>query len=125
MKVNSISGVGCYVEDLGRTAEFYERLGFRKGKEQPGRSTYYVNWFFMTFIAQDQEEDAELRREADLPAKGAGMSVHIKVDDIDAFHEEVRAAGMKPEGQPEKRPGGGREFVLRDPDGYKLVFFKK
>jgi hypothetical protein len=37
----------------------------------------------------------------------------------------VRAAGMKPEGQPEKRPGGGREFVLRDPDGYKLVFFKK
>jgi catechol 2,3-dioxygenase-like lactoylglutathione lyase family enzyme len=125
MKVNSISGISCYVEDLGKTGEFYESIGFRKGKEQPGRATYYVNWFFMTFVAQDQEDDAALRKEAEQPAKGSGLYVHIKVDDIEDFHEQVLAAGLKPEGEPEKRPGGGREFVLRDPDGYKLVFFKK
>jgi catechol 2,3-dioxygenase-like lactoylglutathione lyase family enzyme len=125
MKVNSISGISCYVEDLDRTVEFYESLGYRRGKEEPGRATLYVNWFFMTFIAQDSESDAELRKEAQQPAKGSGMYVHIKVDDIEAFHKDVLAAGLKPEGEPEKRAGGGREFVLRDPDGYKLVFFKK
>lgn len=29
MKVNSISRITCYVEDLSRTAEFYEAIGSR------------------------------------------------------------------------------------------------
>jgi hypothetical protein len=32
---------------------------------------------------------------------------------------------LEPEGEPELRVSGNREFVLRDPDGYKLVFFQK
>jgi catechol 2,3-dioxygenase-like lactoylglutathione lyase family enzyme len=78
----------------------------------------------MTFIAQD-EEDAKLRKEAEQPAKGSGPYVHIKVDDIEEFHKAALAAGLKPEGEPEKRPSGNREFVLRDPDGYKLLCFQK
>jgi catechol 2,3-dioxygenase-like lactoylglutathione lyase family enzyme len=70
------SRLTCYVEDLARTAEFYETIGFRRGKEEPDRATFYVNWFFVT-------------------------------------------------GEPQLRPSGNREFVLRDPDGYKLVFFQK
>jgi catechol 2,3-dioxygenase-like lactoylglutathione lyase family enzyme len=125
MKVNSISGLTCYVQDLARTGEFYEAIGFRRGKEEPGRATFYVNWFFVTFIAQDQEEDAELRKEVEQPGKGAGLHVYIKVDDVEDFHRAVLAAGMKPDGEPQKRASGNREFVLRDPDGYKLVFFLK
>jgi catechol 2,3-dioxygenase-like lactoylglutathione lyase family enzyme len=125
MKVNSISGITCYVEDLARTAELYEAIGFRRGKEEPGRATFYVNWFFVTFVAQDQEADAELRQEAEQPAKGSGLYVYIKVDDVEDFHKAVVAAGMNPDGEPEKRPSGNREFVLRDPEGYKLVFFQK
>jgi catechol 2,3-dioxygenase-like lactoylglutathione lyase family enzyme len=73
MKVNSISGLTCYVKDLARTAEFYETIGFRRGKEEPGRATFYVNWFFVTFVAQDQEDDPEWRREAKLKTKGSGQ----------------------------------------------------
>ena len=40
MKVNSISGLTCYVKDLARTAEFYETIGFRRGKEEDGRATF-------------------------------------------------------------------------------------
>jgi hypothetical protein len=36
MKVNSISGFTCCVEDLAKTAEFYEAIGFRPGKQEPG-----------------------------------------------------------------------------------------
>jgi len=125
MKVNSISGLTCYVKDLARTAEFYEAIGFRRGKEGPDRVTFYVNWFFVTFIAQDQEADAELRKEAELPAKGAGLFLYIKVDDVGDFYEAVRSKGLKSADEPQDRPSGNREFVLRDPDGYKLVFFQK
>jgi catechol 2,3-dioxygenase-like lactoylglutathione lyase family enzyme len=124
MKPNSISGITCYVEDLAKTAEFYEALGFRRGKEGPDRVTFYVNWFFVTFIAQDREDDAELRKEAELPNRGSGLFLYIKVDDVEEFHEAVVFEGMKPEGEPEVR-SGNREFVLRDPDGYKLAFFQK
>jgi len=124
MKVNSISGITCYVKDLSKTAEFYEAIGFRRGKE-PDRITFYVNWFFVTFIAQDREDDAELRKEAELPTKGAGLFVYVKVDDVEDFHKAVLSKGMKPDGEPQARPSGNREFVLRDPDGYKLTFFQK
>jgi catechol 2,3-dioxygenase-like lactoylglutathione lyase family enzyme len=119
MKVNSISGMNCYVQDLSRTAEFYEALGFRRGKEETDRLTFYVNWFFVTFSNDDQAEEAELAN------KGAGLFLHIKVDDIEDFYRGVVAKGMKPASEPQKRRNGGREFMLRDPDGYKLVFFEK
>jgi predicted enzyme related to lactoylglutathione lyase len=118
MKVNSISGLHCHVADLEKTAEFYEKIGFRRGKEQSGRITFYVNWFFVTFVAQD--DDAELKSE-----KGGGLLTYLKVDDLDEFYEGVVKSGMKPAGEPQKGSQGGREFMLRDPDGYKLVFFEK
>jgi catechol 2,3-dioxygenase-like lactoylglutathione lyase family enzyme len=125
MKPNSISGITCYVKDLSKTAEFYEALGFRRGKEEPDRVTFYVNWFFVTFISQDREEDSERRKEAERADKGAGLHLYVKVDDIDDFHKAVVSEGMMPDGEPEVRASGNREFVLRDPDGYKLAFFQK
>jgi catechol 2,3-dioxygenase-like lactoylglutathione lyase family enzyme len=121
MKVNSISGITCDVEDLSKTAEFYETIGFRRGKEEPGRVTFYVNWFFMTFIARDPEEGAEPRN----PTRGPGLLTYIKVDDIEDFHKAALSKGMKPAGEPEVGPSGNRECVLSDPDGYKLAFFEK
>jgi catechol 2,3-dioxygenase-like lactoylglutathione lyase family enzyme len=125
MKPNSISGFTCYVEDLARTAEFYEAIGFRPGKQEPDRLTFYVNWFFVTFAAQDREDDAEARKDAALPHKGSGLYIHVKVDDLDEYHDAAAAKGLEPVSEPRPRHGGGREFVLRDPDGYKLVFFEK
>jgi catechol 2,3-dioxygenase-like lactoylglutathione lyase family enzyme len=121
MKLNSISGINYEVRDLARTAEFYEALGFRRGKDEPGRLTFYVNWFFVTFVDQSQAGDAE----PEPASKGAGVYLHIKVDDIEEFHRGAVSKGMKPESEPQKRHNGGREFMLRDPDGYRLVFFEK
>jgi catechol 2,3-dioxygenase-like lactoylglutathione lyase family enzyme len=116
MKVNSISGITCHVEDLARAAEFYETIGFRKGKEESDRVTFYVNWFFVTLVAEGRTGAA---------TKGAGHFLYIKVDDIDEFHQAVLSKGLKPAGEPDRQPSGNREFVLRDPDGYNLVFFQK
>jgi catechol 2,3-dioxygenase-like lactoylglutathione lyase family enzyme len=124
MKPNSISGINCFVEDLARTAEFYETLGFRPGKEEPDRITFYVNWFFITFVDQARAGDAELDGEAQVADKGAGLSLYVKVDDVDDFYNGVVSKDIKPTTEPRPRRNG-REFMLRDPDGYKLVFFEK
>jgi catechol 2,3-dioxygenase-like lactoylglutathione lyase family enzyme len=116
VKINSVSGITCSVGDLSKTAEFYETLGFRRGKEEPNRLTFWVNWFFVTFVAEDAQGDA---------AKGAGLLTYVKVDDLDDYHEAVVAKGLTPEDEPQKGHDGRREFVLRDPDGYGLVFFEK
>ena len=42
MKVNSISGITCQVEDLARAADFYETIGFPRGKEESDRVTFYI-----------------------------------------------------------------------------------
>jgi catechol 2,3-dioxygenase-like lactoylglutathione lyase family enzyme len=115
MKVNSISGITCHVEHLARAAEFYETIGFRRGKEESDRVTFYVNWFFVTLVAQDET----------VPTKGAGQFLYIKVDDVEDCHKAVLSKGLKPAGEPERQRSGNREFVLRDPDGYNLVFFQK
>jgi catechol 2,3-dioxygenase-like lactoylglutathione lyase family enzyme len=116
MKVNSISGITCHVEDLAWAAEFYETIGFRRGKEEPDRVTFYVNWFFVTLVSRDESE---------IPTKGAGQSLYVKVDDVEEFHKAALSKGLNPAGEPERQPSGNREFVLRDPDGYNLVFFQK
>jgi catechol 2,3-dioxygenase-like lactoylglutathione lyase family enzyme len=125
MKLNSISGITCEVDDLSRTAEFYEALGFRRGKDESDRLTFYVNWFFVTFISREQEDDPELQGGREPARKGAGLNLYIKVDDVDDFYSGVVSNGMKPVGEPQQGHNRSREFVLRDPDGYTLVFFEK
>ena len=125
MKVSSISGITCYVSDLTKAGEFYETIGFRRGKQEPDRMTFYVNWFFVALIAQDRQEDAGSRGGADLPNKGTGLFTYVKVDDVDDYYKAVVSKGLSPESEPQARHGGQREFVLRDPDGYSLVFFEK
>jgi predicted enzyme related to lactoylglutathione lyase len=117
MKVNSISGITCHVKNLVKAAEFYETIGFRRGKEESDRVTFYVNWFFVTLVVDDQTRTTA--------TKGAGVFLYIKVDDVEEFHKAVLSKGLKPSGKPERQPSGNREFLLRDTDGYNLVFFQK
>jgi catechol 2,3-dioxygenase-like lactoylglutathione lyase family enzyme len=125
MKLNSISGLTCYVKDLDQTAKFYEAIGCRIGNRDETTLTVYVNWFSIKFCAQDKEEKAEFQKEANVTSKGGGIFINIKVDAIDEIYKELLSLGMKPSSEPRDWPWGNREFVLRDPDGYKLVFFEK
>jgi catechol 2,3-dioxygenase-like lactoylglutathione lyase family enzyme len=118
IKLSSISGITCAVKDVGRTAEFYEALGFRRGNSADGRLTCYVNWFWITFVEQSGDGTQQA-------GNGQGLSTCIKVDNADETYQALVAAGLKPGAEPQKGPSGNREFTLLDPDGYQLVFFSK
>ncbi len=125
--MNSISGILCFVKDLNETAEFYEKLGFEfKERTSPDSLTAYLNWFWIEFVSQDKAESSVFQKEANMVSehKGASLFMHISVENVDEFYEAILVKGLKPASEPKDFPWGRREFVIRDPDGYRLVFFK-
>lgn len=121
----SISGIVCYVKDIAKTANFYEALGFQFTKREPDHISIRLNWFWIDFHPQDKENKPEFKAEANATNKGAGQFLYIKVADVDECYKELLAKGLAPSSEPKDWPWGNREFVIRDPDGYKLVFFQK
>jgi catechol 2,3-dioxygenase-like lactoylglutathione lyase family enzyme len=125
MKMTSISGIVSYVKNTKKTAEFYETLGFMVSRRDQDLVSVRLNWFWLDFLPQDKEDKPNFKEEAALENKGAGQFLYIKVENVDAFYEVVLAKKLKPSSVPRNWPWGNREFVIRDPDGYKLVFFQK
>ena len=125
MKIKSVSGITCYVRDLDKTAEFYETLGFETRKREPDHITVYSNWFWIDFLAVDNDKRAGYQELATPGSNGSGIFVYLSVDDVDDFYKGLLAAGLSPVGEPRNQPWGNREFILRDPDGYNLVIFKR
>lgn len=125
MKPKSISGLGFYVKDIDATARFYTTLGFRVSEQSDNYLKVYLNWFWMQFNAVSAESKPEFQKEAQAEIKGAGVYINISVDNVDEFYQSIVAAGLHPSSEPRDWPWGNREFVIRDPDGYKLVMFQK
>lgn len=126
MKMKSVAGIICLVEDLGKSTEFYKTLGFEFKKEVPGISkTAYLNWFWIEFLLVDKVVTEAFKEDVAVSPKGAGQYTHINVEDVDEFYKGVLAKGLTPLSEPQDFPWGHREFVLADPEGYKLVFFSK
>lgn len=124
IKMNSISGLVLFVKDIDKTIEFYEKLGFNFKTRTADHATAYLNWFWMEFVAEDKAEPSVFQGQLDEHRPG-NIFVHISVQDVDEFYEALLAKGLKPAAEPRDFSWGRREFVIRDPDGYKLVFFEK
>jgi catechol 2,3-dioxygenase-like lactoylglutathione lyase family enzyme len=126
MKIKSVSGITCYVKNLDETAKFYEALGFEIKKREPDHMTAYSNWFWIDFLASDQNTRAEeYAKGMASGTKGAGVFLYLSADNVDEFHKYLLANGLQPTSEPQNQPWGNREFMLRDPDGYNLVIFKR
>ena len=119
------SGIVAYVKDTAKTAEFYDALGFTFDKRKPDHLSLDVAGYWIDFHPQDKEDKPDFQQEAVVEPKGAGMFLYFKVSDVDAFYAHLLDLGLKPSSEPKDWPWGNREFVVRDPDGYKLVFFNK
>lgn len=117
MDLKSVSGLTFFVKDIAKTAEFYKALGFKLEKHEKDYLLARLNWFSLDFVeAADSGQDGP---------KGAGLCINISVADVDEFYKQALAKGLKPASQPRDYPGGFRNFVLHDPDGYNLVMFKR
>jgi uncharacterized glyoxalase superfamily protein PhnB len=123
--MKNVAGLVCYVKDTKKTARFYEALGFIFDKRESNHLSTKINKFLIDFHPQDKEDIPEFQQEAKFDNKGSGLFIYISIDNVDDFYQKIIAKGLKPSSKPRDYPWGNREFMIHDPDGYKLVFFKK
>jgi len=115
MKPKSVSALVYKVPDMEKTLNWYEGLGFKVAKNEEGRlATVYVNWFSIEFHLVNETDDS--------PKDGPLVLVSV---DLHEFYDAAIKAGYQPEYEPQNTVNGRREFALRDPNGYLMVFFEK
>lgn len=61
-------------------------------------------------------------REAPEEPPGFWGRVIFHVDDVDALHDQLVAAGYRPRAEPRDAPWGERMFPINDPDGHDISF---
>ncbi|MBI4087292.1 MAG: VOC family protein [Candidatus Liptonbacteria bacterium] len=108
-----------YASDLEKTHEFYKKLGFNAQKSDDGVRVKLGD-FTLAFI---DENKTTIQNESGKTPKGLGVYTYVEVDDVDNYFEFVKKNGVVPRSEPKTWPWGKREFVIKDPDGYKFVFY--
>jgi catechol 2,3-dioxygenase-like lactoylglutathione lyase family enzyme len=110
------------VKDTARTAEFFRTLGFTILEETKDKVATQLGDFYIDF---HDETRVVFQGESGREPKGLGIWIYINVDDIDAYYKSIVEKGLKPSSEPRNWPWGNREFVIRDPDGYKYTFYQE
>lgn len=108
-----------YSNNPEATFDFYQKLGFNAQKTEDG-VRIKLGDFTLYFI---DEHKTPIQNESGKTPKGLGIYTYVEVDDVDQYYTEIKANGISPRTEPKTWPWGKREFVVKDPDGYKLVFF--
>jgi len=125
MKLKSGAGYACYVKDIDKTAEFYEKLGLQIKERTSERLVIYLNWYRIDFFSAKEDLMPEFQKDTNSDNLGAGVFFYYSVDDVDETYKEMVKLGLKPTNEPADQRWGNREFTICDPDGYKIVLFKR
>jgi catechol 2,3-dioxygenase-like lactoylglutathione lyase family enzyme len=107
---SSLEGVTLQVADVEKSLAFYRAI--------PGAVVTYhrPDQFAILTIGKGR---------LGLLAKQLGGPTHVEIEtaDLDALYQQLRDAGITPEGPPSKKPWESvRDFVVVDPDGHVIEF---
>lgn len=108
-------------KDLQQTDQFYRNLGFDVAFAD---DTVRVKLGDFT-LAYIDEKKSEIKNESGSTHKGLGLYTYIEVEDVDQYYNFLLKNGVAPDTEPKTWPWGKREFVMKDPDAFKLVFYSK
>ena len=109
-----------YCSDLEKSKDFYQKLGFII--EEKDGSHFLAVAGGLVLDCYDQSA-LHFQQDASRP-KGAGLFIYMLADDVDEAHKDFVGKGLAPSGEPKDWPWGNREFAIKDPDGYRFVFYK-
>lgn len=119
MKITSLL---FWVQENKLSEKFYKKLGFDVTYSDESISIVTLNGFSIDLV--NIRDEAKFAVDAMAQEKGRGMYVYVLVDDVDQKYSELVKQGFKPATEPKTWEWGNREFILKDPDGYKLCFYK-
>ena len=120
MKITSLL---FWVQENELSVKFYKKIGFDVVHSENDYSVVSLKGFEITLVTmRDEEKFAKDSLSSD---KGRGMYVYINVENINDKYKELVDKGLRPATEPKDWKWGNREFILKDPDGYKLCFWQK
>ena len=117
-----ITHLVLWCQDNTLSAKFYKKLGFENMQSDDEHSIVRLGDFMLDLVSM-RDEDI-FANDSMSANKGRGLYIYLHVDDVDETHAALLAKGFQPATQPKDWPWGNREFILKDPDGYKLCFWQ-
>ena len=115
--------VELFVPNVAEATRFYaDTLGFTVLRTDPPGEPVFAIAHLGEAVLMFMHDPFYAGTRADLDYRGAGIDVRLMVPDVDAVYERIRAAGvdvMNPIGD---RDYGLRDFIMRDPFGFRLRF---
>ncbi len=119
-----VAGAILLVDNIESSTAFYKKLGLNVTNEVPDTATTLnLGDFWLELLHISKVVSEEYKEDVERPNKGAGLYLQIQVDDVDDFYNEIIKNGIVPSGKPKDYPWNQREFIVIDPDGYKVAFF--
>ncbi|MGC1407492.1 MAG: VOC family protein [Acetobacteraceae bacterium] len=111
--IEALSAVTLATQDMALSVAFYRTLGFvlKSGGAEAGFTSFYAGSGYLNLTAVGHAQRWS----------GWGRAIFY-VDDVDALHARVVAAGLSPEFAPRDAAWGERYFHITDPDGHELSF---
>ncbi len=117
--IKRIHSILFYSNDLDKTLSFYKQLGFEAILSE-GTVRVKLGDFRLAFVDENQ---TPIKKESGAAPKGLGVFTYIELEDVDKYFASLKEKGINTSSEPRDWPWGKREFAIKDPDGYKLIFF--
>jgi uncharacterized glyoxalase superfamily protein PhnB len=117
-----ITNLTLWVQENKLSEKFYKKVGFSVERSDDEHTTVSLNGFMLDLVSMRDEQP--FTRDSMAGDKGRGVYIYLCVDNVDATYQDFLSKGLQPYTQPKDWPWGNREFILKDPDGYKLCFWQ-
>jgi predicted enzyme related to lactoylglutathione lyase len=105
------------VQDLEISTRFYiEVLGFHRDPIDSKGWSFLSKDSFKLMLGECADER---------PASETGNHswfVRLTIEDLDEYHREISSRGAQVIAEPADKRWGSREFVIRTPDGHRIMF---
>jgi uncharacterized glyoxalase superfamily protein PhnB len=118
-----ITGLVLWTLDNTLSVKFYKKLGFDVVETSDRHSVVQLGTYKI-FLVSSRDED-EFGSDSLASSKGKGMYIYVHSTSVDALYDRFIENGIIPHTKPRDWDWGNREFIVKDPDGYKLCFWTK
>lgn len=117
-----ITHLVLWVQENKLSEKFYKKLGFDVAESDDEHSFVTLGSFGLDLVSMRDEN--KFAHDSMSHEKGKGMYIYIRVNDVDTTHHMLQTKGFTDLTDPKDWPWGNREFILKDPDSYKLCFWQ-
>lgn len=111
-----------WVQENHISTKFYKKLGFEVIHNEDTHSIVRLGNLEITLV--NIRDETIFAHDSMNSEKGKGMYIYIRTENVDKLYNKLCDKSMRTATKPKDWDWGNREFILKDPDGYKLCFWQ-